>query len=243
MVHTPLRCLWLAMMVCVLLGALTPQRAWAATLVHPGQAVTAPAAEDLQPVRASDDGGEANPWDAVLWGPMYMPFPWSALLEGYAPWGRYAWVKNLTAGCLVFCGSCMIGIFPVTLLFAVISLALAVLALAAAAYLFLTEGFKGGCCGVAGRGADVSNDCFSVFNGIMCLSYVMCTPWLGFKLIQRGWYAIRTPIDPPLGEEPPESRNSREAERQGLGESEQPAPQPAPESMRAQPGTHHALAY
>jgi len=231
-----LRGFWLSVVLCGLLGMFPASVARAATLVHPDQAAQVHTSEAPPLALAADGGNEDNPWSAFIWAPMYLPFPWSALLDGYVPWGRYPWVKNLTAGCLMGCGSCMIGVFPFTLVFAVISLVLAVVALGFAAYVFITEGFKGGCCGVAGRGANVADDCFSVYNGIMCLSYVMCTPWLGFKLIQRGWYAFRTPIEPTVeeGSEAPPQKAPHHA----------PAPeeQPAPESMKA-PAARHALAY
>jgi len=194
-----MRALLATVLAVVPLLIVTP--AFASSLVHAGQVQRGSAPAPLELIQ-DDDGEEAapadgdNPWDNVLWAPMYVPFPWSALLDGYAPWGRASWIKNFTGVCFMLCGGCMIGVFPLTLLFAVISLVLAVLAAAMSVYVFFTSGFKGGCCGVAGRGANVTNSCFSVFNGIMCLSYCLCSPWFGFKLIQRGWYAIKQDIEP-----------------------------------------------
>ncbi|MBI5496871.1 MAG: hypothetical protein HY904_17790 [Deltaproteobacteria bacterium] len=191
----------------------------AAPLVHP-------APEALATVAAQDG---PNPWDAVIWGHMYVPFPWDALLDGYVPWGRYAWVKNLSGGCFICCGGWFIATAPLAIFLALLSLALAVLGAMAAVYVFFTSGFKDGCVGVFNRGTDVQQSFFSLFNAVMCFSFVACTPWLGFKMIQRGWYAIRQDIDPPMEKEERPPKPSQQAEDQGMGLDQEAPPESTPE--------------
>ncbi len=170
-----------------------------------------PGDERVTAEQADGEAAEENPWSSVIKSPMYVPFPWDALLDGWVPWGRFAWVKNLTGLSFIGCGVMFIGLFPFSLALAVISIALAVLGLALAAYMFVTSGMNGDLGGMCRSGNDGAQSCFSLYNGVMCLSFVACWPWLGFKLAQRGVYALQTDLDPP--EEKPARRKGKAPRR------------------------------
>lgn len=167
-----------------------------------GFLLMAPAPASLEETQTTAST-EQNPWDAALWNPMYVPFPFDALLDGWVPWGRFAWVKNVTGGLFVGAGVVLWALFPVSVALVVVSLVLGVLGLALAAYFWFTAASHGDAVGMCNSGNDATQSCFSIYNGIMCLSFVACWPWLGFKLAQRGVYAVQADLPPTASTDAP----------------------------------------
>ncbi|MEW5848454.1 MAG: hypothetical protein AB2A00_06545 [Myxococcota bacterium] len=203
--------------------------------VSVAEAHAAPVPVDAE---ADDDGNdlierdENNPWQQYLCGPMALPWPCEACLDGYAPWGRSNAVKYLASFLTVWLGVTLVAIFPVTFIISVVGLAMAVVVAIFAVYSCITGGMRDGCFpkrSTMRRADDACGSIYSVWTWGMCLSYALCTPWLGVKLIQRGVLSAQDPI-PDEGET---DERKRGAEPLPPAPSEEGTPQRDVTPMRA----------
>jgi len=140
---------------------------------------------------------EENPWEIALRAPMALPWFWNACLDGWAPWGRSSGVKYTCSVLTMGLGGTVVLAFPLAFMFSVLMTVMAAMLVVFALYAFITTGLRNGCfpkTSTVRSGTLACNSLLDVWTWAMCCSYVVCTPWLGFKLLQRGYYAIQDPI-------------------------------------------------
>lgn len=150
---------------------------------------------DAPPTPPWDD--DANPFTQAIKAPMALPWFWNASLDGWAPWGRSNGVKLTCSFLTMWCGACLVLVFPVSFAFSLLMTVMAAVVAVFAVYSFIMTGFQNGCVpksSTVRSGTLACNSLFDVWTWAMCCSYVLCTPWFGFKLIQRGWYAVQDPV-------------------------------------------------